>query len=255
MIGARFVLADGTVAHTGGRVVKNVAGYDLAKLLCGSLGTLAVVTEVAFRLHPVADAARTVALDGATPEAVAAFAQALATAPVVPAACEAVWPDGALLVRVESSEDGAERQAALAAGLAAGARVLDADEADARWAAHADAPVGRRGRGGGGRRPAGAARRAAGRRRPPRRGGDRAGARRRRRAARWTTTPSGCGRCGPTSRPSAATSSCAARRRRPTTSCGPTLDPVAEELMRAVKQRLDPTGTLAPGRHAHEAAA
>ena len=122
VIGARFVLSDGTVTRTGGRVVKNVAGYDLAKLLCGSLGTLAVVTEVAFRLHPLADAARTVALDDATPEAVAAFAQALATAPVVPAACEAVWPDGALLVRVESSEDGAERQAALAAGLAPGAR-------------------------------------------------------------------------------------------------------------------------------------
>jgi glycolate oxidase FAD binding subunit len=51
LIGATFVLADGTVAHTGGKVVKNVAGYDLAKLLTGSYGTLAVLADVTFRLH------------------------------------------------------------------------------------------------------------------------------------------------------------------------------------------------------------
>jgi glycolate oxidase FAD binding subunit len=51
VIGMTLVLADGTIAKTGGKVVKNVAGYDLAKLLTGSLGTLAVITEVNFRLH------------------------------------------------------------------------------------------------------------------------------------------------------------------------------------------------------------
>jgi glycolate oxidase FAD binding subunit len=51
LIGATFVLVDGTVAHTGGKVVKNVAGYDLAKLLTGSYGTLAVLADVTFRLH------------------------------------------------------------------------------------------------------------------------------------------------------------------------------------------------------------
>jgi glycolate oxidase FAD binding subunit len=52
LIGATFVLADGTVAKTGGKVVKNVAGYDLAKLMTGSYGTLAILADVTFRLHP-----------------------------------------------------------------------------------------------------------------------------------------------------------------------------------------------------------
>jgi glycolate oxidase FAD binding subunit len=53
VIGMTIVLADGTIARSGGRVVKNVAGYDLCKLLTGSLGTLAVITEATFRLHPL----------------------------------------------------------------------------------------------------------------------------------------------------------------------------------------------------------
>jgi glycolate oxidase FAD binding subunit len=53
VIGMTIVLADGTIARSGGRVVKNVAGYDLPKLLTGSFGTLGIITEVTFRLHPV----------------------------------------------------------------------------------------------------------------------------------------------------------------------------------------------------------
>src|SRR6202167_4986557 len=59
IIGMTVVLADGTIAKSGGKVVKNVAGYDLHKLMTGSFGTLAVVTEVNFRLHPVEQHART----------------------------------------------------------------------------------------------------------------------------------------------------------------------------------------------------
>jgi glycolate oxidase FAD binding subunit len=53
IIGMTMVLADGTIAKSGGKVVKNVAGYDMHKLLTGSFGTLGVIAEVNFRLHPV----------------------------------------------------------------------------------------------------------------------------------------------------------------------------------------------------------
>jgi glycolate oxidase FAD binding subunit len=75
IIGMTVVLADGTIAKSGGKVVKNVAGYDLHKLVTGSFGTLAVIAEVNFRLHPMEQHARTwsvVALD-AQHSATAAF--------------------------------------------------------------------------------------------------------------------------------------------------------------------------------------
>jgi glycolate oxidase FAD binding subunit len=53
IIGMTIVLADGTVAHSGGKVVKNVAGYDLHKLMVGAFGTLGVITSVNFRLHAI----------------------------------------------------------------------------------------------------------------------------------------------------------------------------------------------------------
>src|SRR5438093_5697184 len=53
IIGATIALADGTLASSGGKVVKNVAGYDLPKLLTGALGTLGVITRAIFRLHPL----------------------------------------------------------------------------------------------------------------------------------------------------------------------------------------------------------
>jgi glycolate oxidase FAD binding subunit len=59
VIGITVVLADGTIASSGGKVVKNVAGYDLAKLFCGSHGRLGLVARVALRLHPRPRAGRT----------------------------------------------------------------------------------------------------------------------------------------------------------------------------------------------------
>jgi glycolate oxidase FAD binding subunit len=79
IIGMTVVLADGTIARSGGKVVKNVAGYDLHKLMTGSFGTLGVIAEVNFRLHPLEQHARTwsAAPRGAAGADPAAFAQPL----------------------------------------------------------------------------------------------------------------------------------------------------------------------------------
>jgi len=66
VIGMTIVLADGTVARTGGKVVKNVAGYDLHKLMIGAFGTLGVVTSVNFRLHSIPRCTRSFTFAGGT---------------------------------------------------------------------------------------------------------------------------------------------------------------------------------------------
>jgi glycolate oxidase FAD binding subunit len=63
VIGVTVVLPDGTRASSGGKVVKNVAGYDLGKLFCGSRGRLGRVERLALRLHPTPAARRTVSVD------------------------------------------------------------------------------------------------------------------------------------------------------------------------------------------------
>ncbi len=63
VLGVTLVLADGTIANAGGKVVKNVAGYDLARLVCGSEGRLALIVRASFRLHPLPKAARTLAVE------------------------------------------------------------------------------------------------------------------------------------------------------------------------------------------------
>jgi glycolate oxidase FAD binding subunit len=70
IIGMTIVLADGTIAHTGGKVVKNVAGYDLHKLMIGAFGTLGVVTSVNFRLHSIARCVQSFTVSAKSVEAV-----------------------------------------------------------------------------------------------------------------------------------------------------------------------------------------
>jgi glycolate dehydrogenase FAD-binding subunit len=102
VIGVTLVLADGTVARSGGHVIKNVAGFDLAKLVHGSYGTLAVVAEVVLRLHPLPHAATTLVLPCTLAEA-AEHAAAVLGGPYEPAALEWVSDPGALLVRIEGT--------------------------------------------------------------------------------------------------------------------------------------------------------
>lgn len=62
IIGVTIALSDGTLASSGGKVVKNVAGYDLPKLVTGALGTLGVITRAVFRVHPLPHRAKTLSV-------------------------------------------------------------------------------------------------------------------------------------------------------------------------------------------------
>jgi glycolate oxidase FAD binding subunit len=121
IIGITVVLADGTVARAGGKVVKNVAGYDLAKLFCGSFGTLGLVAEVIFRLHPVPAAASVVTFRAEAPERVGQAVQRLLRSALEPSAIELQldewgWP-GRLTTVFEGIGPGVEAQAAAAVEL------------------------------------------------------------------------------------------------------------------------------------------
>jgi glycolate oxidase FAD binding subunit len=98
--------------------VKNVAGYDVAKLLIGANGSLAVLTEVAVKLHPVPDVERTLVLRTTDAAEAARFVTALRTAPVTPIVIDVRWPEGVVAVRIASTEAGAGAQAALLGELA-----------------------------------------------------------------------------------------------------------------------------------------
>jgi glycolate oxidase FAD binding subunit len=101
LIGVTFVRADGVVAKAGGKVVKNVAGYDIGKLLTGSFGTLGVITEVVFRLHPVLPAQRWITVPAADAATVGEVVQAVIHSQVVPSAVEVDrHPDGTAEVAV-----------------------------------------------------------------------------------------------------------------------------------------------------------
>ena len=88
IIGITVVLHDGTVAKAGGKVVKNVAGYDLSKLFTGSLGTLGIIATANFRLHPRPVAARTVGVEVAGPQQAQAAAQTIVHSQVEATAIE-----------------------------------------------------------------------------------------------------------------------------------------------------------------------
>jgi glycolate oxidase FAD binding subunit len=123
VIGATVVLPDGTVASSGGKVVKNVAGYDLAKLLCGSEGRLGRIVRLSLRLHPVPEASATV---GAPPGPAGALAVLRST--LVPSAVDVHWPE-----RLALLFEGSER--AVAAQVEAAHELIGAEPAgDEIWA-------------------------------------------------------------------------------------------------------------------------
>jgi glycolate oxidase FAD binding subunit len=140
LIGVRFVDGTGMVVKNGGRVMKNVTGYDLVKLLAGSHGTLGVLSEVSFKLLPVPPAASTLVLRGLDDvTAVQAMAAALGSPFEVTGAAH--WPGEGTFLRIEGfAESVAYRGGQLARLLASfgAADALDADETARQWQAIRD---------------------------------------------------------------------------------------------------------------------
>jgi glycolate oxidase FAD binding subunit len=94
VIGMRVALADGTLAKSGGQVIKNVAGYDLAKLFAGSYGTLGAITEVSVRLHPLAPETTSVLGHASDPALLARGAHALSHARLEQLGLDVRWSAG-----------------------------------------------------------------------------------------------------------------------------------------------------------------
>ena len=156
VLGVKAVSGRGEAFKTGGRVVKNVTGYDLSKGLAGSYGTLAVATEITVKVLPKAETEATLVLEGLDPRAaVAALATAMGTpadvsgaAHLPPAAAAALGIDGpATLIRLEGVEPSVrDRFDSLSAQLRAGTATvrLDAEPSRALWRRIRDAePVAR----------------------------------------------------------------------------------------------------------------
>jgi glycolate oxidase FAD binding subunit len=137
VLGVTVALSDGSLAHAGGKVIKNVAGYDLAKLFSGSFGTLGLITEVAVRLHPRAPGHATAI--GATDDAALLqdAAIALASSSLEAQALDVRWDAGEGLVLARFAGIAAAEQAAAAVPLlaAAGVQARAVQDDVALWSA------------------------------------------------------------------------------------------------------------------------
>jgi glycolate oxidase FAD binding subunit len=140
LIGMTIVRADGTIAKSGGKVVKNVAGYDLGKLFAGSAGTLGLITEVIFRLHPLPAARAYVTAEYVAVSVACDAVAAAANSPLVSSAVELsrAEPGGPIRVGVllEGSADGVAARASRMANLLRPAKLGGAEvtaDAPAWW--------------------------------------------------------------------------------------------------------------------------
>ncbi len=152
IIGISIVRADGTEARGGGKVVKNVAGFDVPKLMVGSLGTLGLIATVTFRLHPLPEAQATVLFADLDADGVRRVMLALRQAQLEPGAVAALVHEGGddlgvrfdgrfeLGVRFEGFEAGVRQQTEKLVELGTrqgwGAEPLGPDAARAFWARH-----------------------------------------------------------------------------------------------------------------------
>jgi glycolate oxidase FAD binding subunit len=121
VIGVTVVRADGTVARSGGKVVKNVAGYDLGKLFAGSYGTLGMIAEAVFRLHPLPAGTAYVTAEYPDTESTGKAVAAAAGSELAPSAVEISRPGRAAPLRtgvlLEGDPQGVAERAELMRGL------------------------------------------------------------------------------------------------------------------------------------------
>ena len=144
VIGMKIVRADGNLIKVGGRVVKNVAGYDLSKLFTGSYGTLGVIVEVNFKLRPTPFQTRTVVALGER-DYLLNRARNVIAAKLFPVAVEIFSPmlaraqggnerDHALLMKFDGSQNGVDYQAATASDIIGASHVSEVvANDDSRW--------------------------------------------------------------------------------------------------------------------------
>lgn len=151
LIGITLALTDGRLVKAGGIVVKNVAGYDLGKLVSGSCGSLAAIVDATFKLMPLPRASGTIVATYKDIDAAARGLSALLASQLEPAACDVRAEGGCrLLVRFASSPAAAEAQIAAALALVGGeataqATVVAGEPETALWAEQVSAPWARTG--------------------------------------------------------------------------------------------------------------
>jgi glycolate oxidase FAD binding subunit len=148
LIGIRVVHANGSITKAGGKVVKNVAGYDLCKLYTGSFGTLGVITEMSFKLRTLPSSEKTLAFYADDAGALCALVARITDSDVQPAACELISPSHvslpietgrfALVLRFLNEPETTDSQTneALRLGTGLSSTVLNREDAENFWRAY-----------------------------------------------------------------------------------------------------------------------
>jgi glycolate oxidase FAD binding subunit len=140
VLGMRIALADGTIVKSGSNVIKNVAGYDLAKLFTGSFGTLGAILSVSVRLHPLPPRTATALGRTRDPGALARGASAQTHARLEQLGLDVAWAggDGTVLARFGGAAARAQAQAAHRLLAEAGLAAELVEDDDALWQAQRD---------------------------------------------------------------------------------------------------------------------